>query len=225
MSDQITHTAKLKKAFNLFILFLPLPWMSAVSAVDLYSAHVDRDTEKIIIKGGGFRQSTTVELGGVAVNKGSVTNTQLEIPFATEIYSVVQSEANYNLVIDDSNSLSIYIEKPILAPPPSGGPDCPCIDSWNAASLSPDSLWCQSGVDATQDFVYGQALDGSDLFISAAFDPNNIFFDSNNPSNSVSYCTWYENNEYQVVEPVVNEDQYLNCYAWFNNSSACLYPP
>jgi len=225
MAINITASGNLKRAVNLLLMLSSGVVMSTVSAVELYSAHIDREAEKIIIKGSGFQQSTTVELAGVGVIKGNVTDTQLEIPFAAEIYSVVQYEANYNLVIDGSNSLSLYIEKPILAPPPPGGPDCPCLNGWNTIPLSPDSLWCQSGVDGTQSFVYGQDLNGGDLFISAAFDPNNIYFDSNNPNNSISFCSWYENNEYQIVEPIVNEDQYLDCYGWISSNSACLFPP
>lgn len=214
-----------KRVLNLLLFLSGLLWLPTLSAVELYSAHVDRDAERIIIKGSGFQQSTIVELAGVAVNIGSITNTQLELPFSPEIYSVVQSEASYNLVIDGSSRLSIYITKPITAPPPVGGTDCPCLQRWNIAAPSIDSLWCQSGIDGTQDYVYGQDISGGDLFISAAFDPNNIIYDENNPDNSVSFCAMYQNNEYQISEPVVNKDQYLSCYEWISNNSACVFPP
>jgi hypothetical protein len=195
--------------------------LSEAWAADLYSAHVDREAQKIILKGSGFGQSTTVTLGGVAVVKGNITNLELEIPFADEVYSAVQWEASYNLVVDDTNRISVYIDSPILSPPPPGGLDCPCIADWEAAGLAPSSLSCSDGIDGTQTFVFGI---GGNTIISAAFDPNNIFFDENNPGNSLSFCALSQNNIYTVAEPVVNQEQYLDCADWIRvRSTICLF--
>lgn len=198
----------------LLTLMTPFIWIAAdAAAAEIFSAHVDRDAQKIIVKGSGFNQSTTLTLGGVAVVKGNVTGNEVEIPFATEVYSAVQWEASYSLVIDGTNRISIYIDAPILAPPPPGGPDCPCIAGWEAAGLWPDTFLCGDGTDGSQSYIYGNSfVDNS--FISAAFDPNNILYDPNNPGNSISYCALVQNNVYTVTEPVVNEDQYTDCYAW-----------
>ncbi len=201
---------------GLMLSVLITPFMGVMPqalAAEIYSAHVDREAQKIIIRGTGFNQSTTLTLGGVSVNTANVTGTELDIPFAAAVYLVVQWEGSYNLIVDDINRITVYIEAPILAPPPPGGPDCPCIAGWEGAGLFPDTFLCGDGTDGTQSYIFGNSfVDNS--FISAAFDPNNIFFDEDVPGNSISYCALIQNNVYTVAEPVVNQDQYTDCYAW-----------
>ena len=203
-SGSLRRVVNLLAVITPFIGIIPEAW-----AAELYSVHVDRSTQKIIVKGSGFNQAMTVTLGGIAVIKGNVTANELEIPFASEVYAAVQWEASYNLVIDGTNRISVYIDAPILAPPPAGGPDCPCLAQWQAYGFP--YTFCGEGSDGTQSYIYASAYNA---FLSAAFDPNNILFDPVNPGNSISYCALLENDTYIVAEPVVNQDQYSDCYNW-----------
>ncbi len=197
---------------------------SQLGAAEVYSVQVDRDEQKLIVTGTDFNNSTSVSLGGIEVLKANVSADQFDIPFATAVYSAIQWEGSYNLILDDTVRISVYIDAPIVAPPPPpppGGPDCPCITGWQAANVYPDTYLCGDGEDGTQSYIYGSSfVDGS--FLSAAFDPNNIYYDPLNPSNSISYCVLLDSsNNFLVSEPVVNEDQYLDCYSWMW-TNACL---
>lgn len=191
----------------------------SLPAAELHSASVDRAGERILVRGSGFGGGTTFTLGGISVPTDNVAAGELDLPFGTEIYSAAQWRGSYALVADGTERLSIYIDAPILAPPPpppppSGGPDCPCIAVWDASGIPKDNFtWCNYGTDGTQTYIYGQR---GNWFISAAFDPNNIFFDAGDPGNSISYCVLHDGVDYTVAEPVTNEDQYWDCeeYLW-----------
>jgi hypothetical protein len=66
-------------------------------------------------------------------------------------------------------------------------------------------------VDGTQESTSGQR---DSFFISAAFDPNNIFFDPVDPGNSISYCALHDGVSWTVAEPVVNQDEFDDCDHW-----------
>ncbi|NQZ54512.1 MAG: hypothetical protein HRT93_09710 [Piscirickettsiaceae bacterium] len=190
-------------------------------SVELYSVHVDREGEKVVVKGSGLDAVTTVTLGGISVPISIITAAELEVPFGSEVYSAVQWEASYNLVIDGSIRISVYIDNPILAPS-IGGPDCPCISGWEASTI-PIAL-CLEGIDNTppytQSYIIASWASGA---IASAFDPNHIIFDAENPGNSISYCALADNGSYVVAEPVVNQDQYSDCNNWIR-SNICLFP-
>lgn len=210
----------LKKVLLSLTLITPyVAFIPQVFSAEVYSVHVDRDNQKLIVKGDDFLPSTAVTLGGIVVNTDNVTPTELDVPFAAAVYLAVQWEGSYNMVIDGNVRISVYIDGPILAPPPPGGPDCPCIAGWEAANVYPDSYLCLYGTDGTQSYIFGNNYSGS--FVSSAFDPNKIFYDPVNPGNSISFCALVENNNYTVSEPVVNEDQYNDCYDWMW-INACL---
>jgi hypothetical protein len=195
-----------------------------LNAAEIYNARVDRENQIIIIQGTGFVPSTTVTLGGIEVPTANVVGTQLEIPFAAEVYSAVQWEGSYNLIIDGTERISVYIDAPIVAPPPPGGPDCPCTSGWNNAALLVDSFLCGEGTDGSQSYFYGNSFDGNNWFISTAFDSNNIVYDDNNPGNAISYCALVQGNNYTVSEPVVNQEQFDDCQNWIVNvGDVCLF--
>ena len=189
------------------------------SGAEVDSVHVDRVEEKILVRGSGFVPGTSFNLGGVSVPTANVTDSELDIPFGIEIYTAVQWEASYSLIVDDAARLSIYIAAPITEPlppppppPPSGGPDCPCIGDWSASGIPQDNFsWCYYGQDNNQLWMYAPR---DNFIISSAFDPGNIFFDPVEPGNSVSYCVLIDNGSYTVAEPVVNIDQYSDCENW-----------
>jgi hypothetical protein len=189
-----------------------------VGAVGINSIHVDREGERIIVRGVDLDLATTVTLGGVTVPTANVTTSELDIPFGTEVYSAVQWEASYNLVIDGTEHLSVYIGAPIVAPPtpppepPPGGPDCPCITGWEESDIPKDNFsWCYYGQDGNQLWIFAIREQWT---ISAAFDPSDLYFDPVEPGNSVSYCVLMDSGSYTVAEPVVNSDQYSNCEDW-----------
>lgn len=194
-------------------------WASIAAGAEVHSVHVDRVAEKILVQGSGFVPGTSFTLGGVSVPTSNVTDSELDIAFGTQIYAAVQWEASYNLVIDGTDHLSIYIAAPITEPPPpppppppSGGPDCPCIADWSASAIPQDNFsWCYYGQDNNQLWMYAPR---DNFVISTAFDPGNIFFDPVEPGNSISYCVLIDNGSYTVAEPVVNIDQYADCENW-----------
>ena len=190
------------------------------SGAEVNSVHVDRVGEKILVRGSGFVSGTSFTLGGVSVPTTNVTDSELDIPFGVEIYTAVQWEASYSLVVDSAEHLSVYIAAPITEPPPppppppppSGGPDCPCIADWSASDMPQDNFsWCYYGQDNNQLWMYAPR---DNFIISTAFDPGNLFFDPVEPGNSISYCVLIDNGSYTVAEPVVNIDQYSDCENW-----------
>jgi len=217
--SQITVTRLVaRRVIALFFGVLLLAPGVALSA-EIHSVHVDREGERILIRGSGFDLATSFTLSGLAVPTANVTPTELDIPFGTEIYSAVQWEASYRLIMDGTDRVSVYIDAPITAPPPPPppppppeGPDCPCKTAWSSSGIPKDNFtWCYYGQDGNQLWMYGVR---DNWTISTAFDPGNTFFDPVDPGNSVSYCVLIDNGSYSVAEPVVNVDQYSDCENW-----------
>lgn len=206
------------KFLPVFAVMASLGMASSAWALDIHSVHIDRQGERIIVRGVDLDLAASVTLGGVAVPTANETSSELEIPFGTDVYAAVQWEASYNLVIDGTVSLSVYIDGPIIAPPPPppepppGGPDCPCITGWTESGIPKDNFsWCTYGQDGNQLYIYAPR---DQWIISTAFDPGNLFFDPVDPGNSISYCVLIDDGSYTVAEPVVNIDQYSDCENW-----------
>ena len=204
---------------SLFTLGLGLCISMDVQASEVGSVVVDRAAGEIVIKGSGFTSPATITLGGLEVPAGSVTASQIDIPFSTEVATAVMWRATYRLSVDGAADFSVYIKAaiddpapPPPPPPPSGGTDCPCIAGWEASAIPKDNWsWCNYGLDGTQDWIYANR---DSFFISSAFDPNNIFFDPVDPGNSISYCALHDGTSWTVAEPVVNKEQFDDCEVW-----------
>lgn len=195
--------------------------MGAADAAVLYSARVDRDAGVIIVRGADFQPSSSVTLGGVPVSADYLGAGWLEIPFAEAVYTAVQWGGSYRLTVDGT-TVSVYMSQPITPlppepppepPPPTGGPDCPCIASWEASAVPKDNFsWCTYGQDGTQAYIFAPR-DGR-WITSAAFDPFNPFFDPVDPGNSISYCVLVDDGSYVIAEPVTNVQQFSDCENW-----------
>jgi len=208
----------LKSALLSFALVLCISVEAGAAEID--SVRVDRIGEKIIVTGSGFDGATTFTLGGVAVSTAGVTLTELDIPFSTDVASAVMWRGTYHLVVDGTTGFSVYIKAPIEdpapppppPPPPPGGTTCPCTADWEASGIPKDlySL-CFYLLDGTQESTSAQR---DSWFISAAFDPNYIFFDPVDPGNSISYCALHDGTSWTVAEPIVNQDEFDDCDYW-----------
>ncbi len=199
---------------------LTLGIAQAAIAVEIHSVVVDRSAQKIVVSGSGFDAATTLKLGGVDLTGiTALSATQLEIPFNAEVASALFTRGRFKLVADGTVNFSVYVSEPVVVPgpppppPPPGGTTCPCADDRNAKPglLYEYSAYCGTYTDGTQVGTYGY---GSNYFIAAAFDPNNIYFDPANPGNSISYCVLQEGSTYTVSEPVVNQAEYDDCFSW-----------
>ena len=189
-------------------------------ALTIDSVQVDRVAQKLIVKGSGFDVATGFTLGGVAVSTDNVSATELDIPFSPEVASAVMWRGSYKMIADGTIEFSVYIKAPIddptppppPPPPPPGGTTCPCIAGWDASGIPQDNFTlCFYQVDGTQESTSGQR---ESIFISTAFDPNNIFFDPVDPGNSISYCALHDGASWTVAEPVVNQDEFDDCDHW-----------
>lgn len=202
---------------------------------ELHSIQVDRDQGKIVVKGTDLDLVASVTLGGVTVIPSApIAPTLMEISFSDEIYLAVQWAASYNLVLDGSLRLSVYIDGAINPPPgpPSGGLECACIPGWEAsASLIADNwAYCQPIYDGNQVGYVGSSTTaiypGPTPWLAAATydidDP--AAFDYGDPGAARSFCALDVNIDgvYEVAEPVTNIDQYNDCVNWLFKEGVCL---
>jgi len=193
---------------------------SSVCAQTLHSTSVDRDGERIVVRGAGFDGSTAFTLGGVAVGTANVTATELDIPFSEAVAGAVQWRGSYRLQAGGSAWMSVYVDAPIEVPgdppppppPPPGGEDCPCIPGWEASGIPKDNFTlCWFDYSSQQQWISGQR---DSWFISTAYDPYNLVFDPVDPGNSISYCALHDGSDWTVAEPVVNQAQFDDCDLW-----------
>jgi len=191
----------------------------AVSAIN--SVLMDRESfpSKIIVLGTGLINAE-FKLAGILIPSSCIDNisdTEQHILFCTETASAVSVAGSYNLQINGVETFSIYVERAIIALPPAPVSfTCPCTPGWETQIPASSLAWCLWGDDgSTQEWIITQSwLDGSGRqdVLSAAFDPNDIYFDPSNVGDSVSACSLYNGNNYTTAEPIVNQEQYDDCY-------------
>lgn len=114
---------------------------AAAVAVVVDSVTVDWLNEALIVRGSGFTGSTSFLLGSSVTPLGTAdvneTGTELNIPFSADVAAEVISQGNYNLVVDGSVQLSVFIESQIIDPAAIG---CPC-ETDSAWSTELGGLW------------------------------------------------------------------------------------
>jgi len=206
--------------YSRFLLLLSF-FVCTQAVSDINSVLIDRESSpsKIIVLGSGLNNAE-FELAGILIPSSCIANisdTEQHILFCAETASAVPGSGSYNLLINSVEIFSIYAEKGIvsLPPPPSDSYTCPCTPAWEAQIPESSLAFCLWGVDGTQEWIATQSwLDGSGRqdVLSAAFDPNNIYFDPGNVGTSISFCSIYDGSTYTTAEPVVNQEQYDDCY-------------
>lgn len=99
------------------------------SLVVVDSVTVDWANQRLVVRGSGFEDSTSFQLGGsgALVTQG-VTSNQLEIPFSETMAAEVISQGNYSLAVNGSVQLSVYFASQVIIP---GASDCPCKTEWD----------------------------------------------------------------------------------------------
>jgi len=107
-----------------------------VAAAVVDSVTVDWFNQALIVRGSGLAGATTFVLGNsAALGVASVADTELDIPFSTDMATEVTSQGNYNLVVDGTVQLSVFMESLVID---QSATDCPCETDW-ASELG--SLW------------------------------------------------------------------------------------
>lgn len=74
----------------------------------------------------------------------NVTDTELDIPFSSDIALEVMSAGNYNLLVDGAAELSVYIESQVIDP---AAAVCPCTGDWSTALAG---LWGSSSTECLE---------------------------------------------------------------------------
>ena len=189
----------------------------AVPVVD--SVTVDWFNEKFVVRGNGLT-AVSFLLGSNATPLGTanVTDTELDIPFNSDIADEVLTEGNYGLAVDGTVQLSVYIESQVVDP---GASVCPCTSDW-ADELA--GLWGPNNTDCLEVTGTGDndIADISGTILSNSPDPTvypyfpiGASFYPGDPDSSV--CRLVQvNADASTVELVnmrINENQQEDCAA------------
>lgn len=207
------------KKYAAILLSLSM-FVSTQALSDINSVLLDYENSpaKIIVLGTGLNNAEFT-LAGILIPSSCVDNvsdTEQHILSCSETASAIPEQGSYNLLVNGVELFSIYAENGIISvPTPPVSSTCPCTPAWEA--LIPDGTlaFCYWGVDGTQEWITTQTwLDGSGRIdvLSAAFDPNNIYFDTNNVGNSVSFCSIFDGSNYTTAEPVLTKEQFDDCF-------------
>jgi hypothetical protein len=103
---------------------------AAPAVVD--SVTVDWLNQVVTVRGSNFTGATEFMLGGIAtpLAVGYQTDTQVDLPFNSDMSGEVLSEGSYNLVVDGNVVLAAYFEDQVIDPAATG---CPCATDWATA--------------------------------------------------------------------------------------------
>ena len=206
---------------------------AAAPAAVVDSVTVDWLNENLVVRGSGFTGSTSFVLGSSASPLGTVNVTDAELvdlPFSSDMAAEVTSQGNYNLEVDGSVQLSVFIESQVIDPAATG---CPCEMGW-IDWLDPLSLWGPLNTDCLE--IDGPASnDIADIAGTVLSDPSDdttfphypigASFYPGDPDSSV--CRLVQvNADASTVDLVnlrINENQQAACAAALN-ANICSIP-
>lgn len=99
-------------------------------AIVVNSATVDWPNQQITVQGEGLDSATDVSLGGSALlsTVASGDGTELSIPFDADVANAVIDKGSYQLNINSTDVLSVFIKSQIISADAIG---CPCDTPWS----------------------------------------------------------------------------------------------
>lgn len=94
------------------------------------SASVDWVNQRITVRGESLDLATEFSLGGGAViTPLDVAPQEVNLPFSTAVADAVPIKGNYQLNIDGTDVLSLFVKSQIIATSATG---CPCENAWSS---------------------------------------------------------------------------------------------
>lgn len=187
------------------------------------SAAVDWPNQQITVRGDGLDTAVNFSLGGSALNDVDldiVNANEVNIPFNTDVANAITSKGNYQLNIDGTDVLSLFVKSQIISTTAIG---CPCETGW-AAELNtlraPECLELPGPDPLDNADIAGTVLsDSSDSSVYPHY-PIGASFLPADPNNSV--CRLVEVNEdastNELVNIRINETQQEECATIVKNT-------
>jgi hypothetical protein len=195
------------------------------------SVTVDWFNQKLVLRGSDLDTAGSYALGAsAALATANVSPTELDIAFSSDLAAEVTARGSYNLVVDGTAQLTVFVESQIIDP---GAAGCPCETDWDT-ELSALGLW--GGQDTECIEVTGPAAnDPADIAGTVLSDPldDTVYphfpigasFYPGDPDNSV--CRLVQVNgdatTAELVNSRINETQQAAC-ATVLNSNVCSPP-
>jgi len=184
------------------------------AAIVINSAAVDWPLQQIIIRGEGLDAAVDVSLGGSAplATTTNLEGTELSIPFDADVANTVTSKGSYQINIDGTDVLSVFIKSQIIDTDASG---CPCQATWSAEllGLEPAPVCLE---------IVGDAPDLAGTIYTNIDDqtvyPHYLFGASFRPSDpELSVCRLVQLNgdatQNELVNERINQAQQIECAA------------
>ncbi len=190
---------------------------AAVAAAVVDSVTVDWFNQALIVRGSALAGATTFVLGNSAsLGVAGVTDTELDIPFSADMATEVTSQGNYNLVVDGTVQLSVFMESLVIDQLATG---CPCDAVW-VPVLDGLGLWGPLNTDCleTANDIAG-TIDDTDFsfVIGASF--------STDPDSSVCRLVQIDKADASTEDLVnlrINENQQAACATALNANICTL---
>jgi hypothetical protein len=200
----------------------PPPPPPAAAVVN--SASVDWLNQAIIVRGENLDPAPEFSLGGSALLATSnVTSTSLNIPFNADIANAVLTRGNYQLNVDGTDLLSLFVKSQIIDPAAVG---CPCAGEW----INELALLVEGGLPAPECTLSPPVSGAPDDAIFVTIPTTDIDFpyvlvgaayEAADPVNSVCSLTQFnlEGATEELLNLRINETQQQECAALVNDSA------
>lgn len=155
-------------------------------AIVINSATVDWFNEKITLRGDALDTATDFVLAGsVPITPLDVSASEVNLPFDTDVANAVPDKGNYQLNIDGTDVLSLFVKSQIVASDATG---CPCEATWNTeigGQQAPECIQLLGNSSPDSADIAGTVYtDPLDITVYPQF-PFGASFNPNDPVNSV----------------------------------------